>query len=212
MKKLFAEIIGAFSIVFLGTGAMIVNAVTKGAITHAGVALTFGLIVMIMIHAIGPVSGAHMNPAVTIAFAVNKNFPWKGVPAYIISQCTGALLASLVLKFLFPSSVLLGATMPAGPVMQTFVLEIILTFFLMFVVLQVATGSKEQGMFAGITIGSVVFIEALFAGPISGASMNPARSLGPAIISGHMEHLWVYIAAPVSGALLAVIFHRLIKT
>src|ERR1044071_3275392 len=143
MKKLVAEITGAFSIVFFGTGAMIVNAVTNGAITHAGIAVTFGLIVMIMIHAIGPVSGAHMNPAVTIAFAVNKNFRWKWVLPYIVSQCTGALLASLVLKFLFPSSVLLGATMPAGAVLQSFVLEVILTFLLMFVVLLVATGSKR---------------------------------------------------------------------
>jgi aquaporin NIP len=211
MKKYIAESIGTFALVFCGTGAVTINEVTGGTVSHVGVAVTFGLIVMAMIYAVGDVSGAHLNPAVTIAFAVNKNFAWKEVVPYFISQGVGAFAASLILKFLFPASVLLGTTLPGGTIMQSFVLEIILTFFLMFVILQVATGSKEQGMFAGIAIGSVILLDAMFAGPISGASMNPIRSLAPAIISNHTEHLWLYLTAPVIGALIAVIFYRIIK-
>ena len=211
MKKYTAEFIGTFALVFCGTGAVTINEVTNGEVTHVGIAVTFGLIVMAMIYALGDVSGAHFNPAVTIAFTVNKNFAWKEVPAYIISQCAGGLAASCILKFLFPVSVLLGTTMPAGSELQSFVLEIILSFFLMLVILNVAHGSKEQGMFAGLAIGSVVLLEAMFAGPISGASMNPIRSLAPAIVSKHTEHVWVYLSAPFIGALIAVSIHRIIK-
>ena len=210
-KNYIAELTGTFILVFCGTGAATVDEITNGAVSHVGIAVTFGLVVMSVIYAFGEQSGAHLNPAVTIAFYVNKNFPLKEVLPYIISQVIGALLASLLLFSLFPTSVFLGSTLPAGSDMQSFILEIILTFFLMLVILRVAIGSKEQGLFAGIAIGSVVLLEAMFAGPICGASMNPARSLAPAIVSGHIEHLWIYLSAPVIGALLAVILHQLIK-
>jgi len=211
MKKYLAELIGTFALVFCGTGAIIVNEEIPGSVTHVGIAVTFGLIVMAMIYALGENSGAHLNPAVTIAFTVNGNFPVKEVLPYIISQLAGALAASAVLKLLFPSSVLLGATIPSGSNMQSFVLEYILSFFLMLVIINVAKGSKEQGLFAGIAIGSVVLLEAMFAGPVCGASMNPARSLGPAIVSGEMKQVWIYITAPVLGAITAIIIYKLIK-
>ena len=212
MKKYIAEVIGTFALVFCGTGAIVINQESAGAITHPGIALTFGLIVMVMIYALGPVSGAHLNPAVTIAFAVARKFPVKEILPYMISQVAGAMSASLVLHYLFPASQFLGSTLPAGEEMQAFILEVILTFFLMLVIIQVATGSKEQGMFAGLAIGSTVLLEAMFAGPICGASMNPARSLSPAVVSGHLEHLWIYIVAPVSGAILAVVVWYFINT
>lgn len=211
MKKYVAEILGTFALVFCGTGAIIINQESAGAITHPGIAFTFGLIVMVMIYALGPVSGAHLNPAVTIAFAVAKRFEVKQIIPYIISQAAGAFLASFTLHFLFPGNETLGATIPSGSDSQSFILEAILTFFLMLVIIQVATGSKEQGMFAGLAIGSTVLLEAMFAGPICGASMNPIRSLAPALISGHKEHLWIYLTAPILGAILAVVVWRFIK-
>ncbi len=211
MRKYIAEAVATFILIFCGTGAGVVNEVTNGQITHVGVAIVWGLVVMAMIHAVGHISGAHMNPAVTIAFSVKGLFPKTQVLPYVLSQLGGAIGASLVLKILFPTSIFLGATLPAGPAMQSFILEVILTFMLMFVVLQVATGSKEQGMVAGITIGAVVLIEAMFAGLISGASMNPARSIAPAIIGGHLANLWIYIVAPIAGALIAVFVSGLLK-
>jgi aquaporin NIP len=211
MRKYLAELIGTFALVFCGTGAIVINQESAGVITHAGVAVTFGLIVSAMIYALGDVSGAHLNPAVTIAFYVSKLFPAKEIVPYMISQALGAFMASITLKFLFPLNAALGATLPAGSAMQSFVLEGILTLLLMFVILQVATGSKEQGMFAGLAIGSVVLLEAMFAGPICGASMNPIRSIAPAVVSGHMEYLWIYIAAPTAGALLAVTIWSVLK-
>lgn len=205
MKRYLAEIIGTFALVFCGTGAIIINQEANGVITHVGIAITFGLIVSAMIYALGDISGAHLNPAVTIAFWVAKSFPAKDILPYILSQGAGAFLASFTLKFLFPANETLGSTLPSGLPMQSFVLELILTFILMFVILHVAKGSKEQGMFAGIAIGSVVLLEAMFAGPICGASMNPIRSISPAVTSGHVEHLWVYISAPILGAILAVL-------
>jgi aquaporin NIP len=204
MKRYIAEILGTFALMFCGTGAIIINQQTNGAITHAGVASTFGLIVMAMIYTLGNISGAHLNPAVTIAFTLAKKFEVKQVAPYIISQIIGAFSASLVLKYLFPANELLGATIPSGTALQSFILEFILTFFLMLVIINVATGSKEQGMFAGLAIGSTVLLEAMFAGPICGASMNPVRSLAPAIVSGHTEHLWVYIVATILGAAAAI--------
>ncbi len=212
MKKYVAEFIGTFAVVFCGTGAIIINEILPNSVSHAGIAITFGLIVMAMIYAVGGTSGAHMNPAVTIAFAANGSFAWTQTLQYIISQLSGAFAASLLLKFLFPQSMYLGATLPSGTAMQSFILEVVLMFFLMFVILQVSTGAKEQGMFAGIAIGSVVLLEAMFAGPVSGASMNPARSIAPALASGQLQHLWVYVSAPFLGAGLAVLIYRYIKT
>ena len=204
MRKYIAEGIGTFALVFCGTGAIIINQETNGTVSHAGIAITFGLIVMSMIYALGNISGAHLNPAVSIAFALARRFSIKDLLPYIISQISGALLASFILRFLFPSNELLGTTLPAGSDSQSFILEFILTFFLMLVIINVAQGSKEQGMFAGLAIGSVVLLEAMFAGPISGASMNPARSLAPALVSGHTKHLWIYLTATVAGAALAI--------
>lgn len=204
MRKYIAEMIGTFSLVFCGTGAIVINQQTGGVITHAGIAVTFGLIVSAMIYALGDISGAHLNPAVTFAFWVAKKFPAKEILPYMFSQAIGAFIASAALKLLFPANETLGSTLPAGSAMQSFVLELILTFILMFVIIHVASGSKEQGMFAGMAIGSVVLLEARFAGPICGASMNPIRSIAPAFVSGHTEHLWVYITAPVFGAIIAV--------
>jgi len=204
MRKYIAELIGTFILVFCGTGAMVIDQQTGGAVSHVGVAITWGLVVMSLIYSLGDVSGCHINPAVSIAFAFAGRFKASLLPGYIVSQITGAFLASLTLKFLFPASPLLGATIPAGTEMQSFVLELLLTFFLMLVIMNVAHGSKEQGLFAGIAIGAVVGLEAMFAGPICGASMNPARSIAPAIVSGHLEHLWLYVAAPMAGAVLAV--------
>jgi aquaporin NIP len=211
MKKYISEFIGTFSMIFCGTGAMTVNEVTGGEVTHVGIAITWGLIVMAMIYAFGETSGAHFNPAVTIAFAYAKKFAWKEVPKYIIAQVLGAFAASLVLWFLFPASEYLGATIPTVDVWRAFVLELLLTFFLMVVIINVSTGSKEMGIIAGIAVGGVVLLEAMFAGPITNASMNPARSLAPNIVSGNVDGLWLYILAPILGAILAVISCKLIK-
>jgi aquaporin Z len=211
MKKYISEFIGTFSMIFCGTGAMTVNEVTGGDVTHVGIAITWGLIVMAMIYAFGETSGAHFNPAVTIAFAYAKKFAWKEVPKYIIVQVLGALTASLILWYLFPTSEHLGATIPSVDVGRAFVMELLLTFFLMVVIINVSTGSKEIGIIAGIAVGAVVLLEAMFAGPITNASMNPARSIAPAIVAGKMQHLWMYILAPILGAILAVISCKIVK-
>lgn len=211
MKNYIAEFIGTFAMIFCGTGAMTINEVTGGSVTHVGIGITWGLIVMAMIYAFGEISGAHFNPAVSIAFAYAKKFSWKEVPKYILFQVAGAFTASLLLMWLFPKSELLGATIPTVDVWRAFVLELILTFFLMVVIINVSTGSKEVGMMAGIAIGSVVLLEAIFAGPITNASMNPARSLAPNIVSGNIKGLWLYILAPIIGALLAVVSCKFVK-
>lgn len=212
MRKYLAEAVGTFALVFCGTGAVVINELYGGAVTHIGAAITFGLIVLAMIYALGDISGAHINPAVTIGFWAARRFPAKCVVPYIAAQLIGALAASGVLKFLFPQSTYLGATMPVGMEMQSFVLEIILTFFLMIVILSVSSGAKEKGITAGIAVGSVVLLEAMFAGPVSGASMNPARSIAPAVISGHIEHLWIYIVAPTVGALTSVVIWKVMES
>jgi len=205
MKKYIAESIGTFAMIFCGTGAIIVNNETGGVVSHAGVAAVWGLIVAAMIYTLGEVSGAHLNPAVTLSFWLAKSFPSKEILPYLISQLIGAFAASFTLHFLFPTNNLLGSTLPSGNATQSFVLEYILTFLLMFTILNVAKGSKEQGLFAGMAIGSIVLLEALFAGPICGASMNPVRSLSPALVSGHTECLWIYLTAPFLGAFSSVL-------
>ena len=204
MRRLFAEALGTFCLVFAGTGAIVVNQQSNGMVTHVGVALTFGLVVMAMIYALGDASGAHLNPAVTVGFTLARRFAARDVPGYVIAQVVGAVAASALLRLLFPANELLGATVPAGSALQSLVLEVVLTFMLMLVILAVSSGPKERGIMAGIAIGGVVGLEAMFAGPISGASMNPARSFAPALVSGHVQSLWIYVLAPLIGAALAV--------
>ena len=200
MKKYIAELIGTFALVFCGTGAIIIDQQTNGQVGHVGIAITFGLIITAMIYAFGDKSGAHFNPAVTIAFSLADLFSKKEILPYIISQIIGAFIASILLKLLFPANLNLGATVPAGSYLESFILEVVLTFLLMLVILFTSQGSKETGAIAGLAIGGTVLLEAMFAGPICGASMNPARSLAPAIISGNLSTLWIYIAAPILGA------------
>lgn len=214
IRKFTAELIGTYALVFCGTGAIVIDHVSGGAVTHVGVSITFGLIVLAMIYALGDISGAHINPAVSIAFMAAGRIEKTEAFAYVLFQFTGAFLASLSLKFLFPQIQNPGVTIPAGSDMQSFILETILTFFLMFVIMNVSTGEKEKGITAGIAVASVVGLEAMFAGPICGASMNPARSIAPAIVSGNMIYIkcqWIYIIAPVLGALLAVATYSFIK-
>jgi aquaporin Z len=211
IKRLAAEAIGTFALVFAGTGAIIIDQATGGGVSHVGVGLTFGLIVLAMIYTLGDISGAHINPAVTIGFWFARRFRAANVLPYIASQCIGALAGSSVLRLLFPTNTTLGATIPAGSALQSFVLELILTAILMFVVLSVSTGAREKGITAGIAVGSVIGLEALFAGPICGASMNPARSLAPAVLSGQLGSLWIYLVAPVLGAGVGVLACRLVR-
>jgi aquaporin NIP len=211
VKKLAAEFIGTFSLVFAGTGAIVVNETSNGAVTHVGVALTFGLVVLAMIYTVGDISGAHLNPAVSLGFFAARRFQLREVIPYIVSQCAGAFAASGILRLLFPRDATLGATLPAGSATQSFVLELILTAILMFVILGVSTGAAEKGITAGIAVGSVIGLEAMFAGPICGASMNPARSLAPAVVSQHLSSLWIYLVAPTIGALLAVLGCRCVR-
>ncbi len=210
-NKYISELIGTFILVFCGTGAIVINHITNGAVGHLGIAMTFGLVVMAMIYSIGEISGAHINPAVTIAFWIGGRFQRKHLIPYLVFQITGALLASLCLRLIFPESVTLGETLPRDGIIQSFVLELILTFILMYVILHVSTSSKEVGTTAGIAIGGIVGLEAAFAGPICGASMNPARSIGPAVINMNLTHLWAYVAAPICGAISAVVIHKFVQ-
>jgi aquaporin Z len=210
-RKYASEFFATFILIFAGTGAVVVNDVT-GAVTHVGVALTFGLVVMALVYGFGDVSGAHINPAVTIGFWAARRFEGRFVLPYIASQLAGAFAASACLKVMFQGEKTgLGATLPFASWSQSFVLEVILTWILMFVILGVSTGAKEKGIMAGAAIGAVIAFEALFAGPISGASMNPARSLAPAVVSGQLEHAWVYIVAPITGAVLAIFTCRCVQ-
>lgn len=206
-----AEFVGTFGLVFAGTGAVIINAVSGGTVTHVGIGLTFGLIVMAMIYAFGHVSGAHLNPAVTLAFAAGRHFPWPAVPLYWGAQIAGGVAASIVHRLLFGNVANLGATLPAGSAGRSFGLEIVLTLILMVVITSVATDARAVGQAAAIAIGGTIGLEALFAGPISGASMNPARSLAPAIVSGTWQDQWLYVAGPAIGAVIGVFVYTVIR-
>lgn len=212
MRALCGEAIGTFVLVFAGTGAIVVDSMSHGSVTHVGVALVFGLVVLALVAALGDVSGAHLNPAVSAAFAFSGRFAWRSVPAYVACQIAGAFAASVLLAALFPGHPTLGATIPAGSDLQSFVVEVVLTWILMLVILSVSDGARERGTSAALTIGAVVGLEALFAGPVSGASMNPARSLAPALVSGSTHGLWIYLVAPVVGALMAVPCCRLLRS
>lgn len=210
-KQYLAEFIGTYFLLFFGTGAMVVNQVYGGVIGHFGVAFAWGIVVIAMIYALGEKSGAHINPAVTISFLVLKKISLKKSTGYIISQILGAIFASFTLRFMFPEATTMGETIPVESWQQAFVMEFILSFFLMFVIINVATGSKEQGIIAGFAIGFAVLICALVGGPISVASMNPARSIAPAIAIGNYSHLWMYIVSPIIGMLSAVGVWRVLK-
>lgn len=211
MKKFVAEFIGTFALVFAGTGAIVIDEVSGGSVTHVGIALTFGLIVLAMIYTLGDISGAHINPAVTIGFWFSRRFSGREVLPYVGSQLGGAVAASCVMRLLFPQDASLGSTIPAGSVWQSFVLELILTAILMFVILGVSTGAREKGITSGIVVGSVIGLEAMFAGPICGASMNPARSLAPALVSQNLQQLWIYLVAPILGACVGVLGCRCVR-
>ncbi|MFB0937778.1 MAG: MIP family channel protein [Urechidicola sp.] len=211
MKKYIAEFIGTYALVFFGTGAMVVESIHPN-IGVVGIAIAFGAVVMAMIYAFGETSGAHINPAVTIGFAFAGRFEKKEVVPYILFQILGAIAASFTLKFLFPDLALYGNTLPSDGWLQSFVLEFILTLILMLVIIKVSSGSKETGTMAAIAIGGTVLIEALVFGPITGASMNPARSIAPALASGNFQDLWLYIVAPVIGAIVAILICPLTGT
>lgn len=206
-----AESIGTFGLVFAGCGAIMVDTISGGQVTHVGVGLVFGLVIAAMIYATGHLSGAHLNPAVTLGFVLARHFPFQRMVAYWLAQTIGAVAAALCLRLLLGNVARLGATLPAGSVWQSFGLEILLTFFLMFVIMAVATDTRAVGQAAALAIGATVGLEALFAGPISGASMNPARSLGPALIGGTWTALWVYLIAPPIGAVLAALCYRWLR-
>lgn len=204
LRRCVAETFGTFCLVFAGTGAVVVNEVTGGGVTHVGVALTFGLVVMALIYSLGNASGCHINPAVTLGLCAAGRCEWFLALPYIGSQGAGALLASGALRILFPDSSTLGATIPAGSDFQSLALEFVLTLILMFVILSMPFGGSDEKLLAGIAIGGVIGFEALFAGPICGASMNPARSLAPAVVAMDLDHVWIYIVAPIAGALASV--------
>jgi aquaporin Z len=208
IAKYVAEFIGTFFLIIIGTGAIIINNTYPNALGHLGISIAFGAVILVMIYTCGHVSGAHFNPAVTIAFSVWGKFDKKHIIPYIVSQILGAICGSLLLRSLFGNVYNLGATLPNYPAghgssTTAFVFEVIFTFCLMFVIMSVATDSKAEGSFAGIVIGLTVMMGAAVAGPISGGSFNPARSIGPALVSGNLNHIWIYILAPIVGAVLA---------
>ena len=211
LRALVAELIGTFALVFAGAGAIMVDAKT-GALGHVGVAISFGLVIMVMIYALGHISGAHFNPAVTFAFALTRHFPWPRVFLYWTAQLAGAVIAALILRGSLGDIADVGATTPSGSAGQSFLWELILTVFLMLVIMAVATDTLAVGEAAAIAIGGTVGLDALFGGPISGASMNPARSLGPGLVSGELSSIWVYLLAPLAGAAIAGIGYQLLRS
>jgi aquaporin NIP len=209
-RSLCAEAIGTFALVFAGAGAIVVDAKTH-ALGHIGVAIVFGLVIMAMIYAVGHVSGAHFNPSVSFAFALTRHFPWRRAGAYWLAQVAGAVAAAALLRASLGDHAHVGATLPSGSQAQAFLWELILTFFLMFVIMSVATDTRAVGEAAAIAIGGTVGLDAMFGGPITGASMNPARSIGPALVSGDLHALWLYIAAPLAGAALGALSYQFVR-
>ena len=212
MNRYLGEFVGAFALVFAGCGAIVANDTYGGTVTHVGVALTFGLIVMTMIYAVGDDSGAHLNPAVSVGFWVAGRLPKREVWPYALSQLAGAFAATIFLRLLFPEHGTLGATLPSIANVEAFLVELVLAFVLMFVIIHVAVGAKETGLMAGVAVGGFIALVAMFAGPITGASMHPARSLAPALVTGHLESLWIFLVAPFLGAALAVLSCRVIRS
>lgn len=210
IRRSVAELVGTYALVTAGCGAIMVNAQT-GALTHVGIALTFGFIITVMIAASGHISGAHFNPAVTIAFAVTRHFPWREVMYYVVAQVLGAVLGAITLRFLFGDVALMGATIPAGSALQSFSLEVLLTAVLMFVIISVATDTRAIGTPAALAIGFTVALDAMWGGPISGASMNPARSFGPSLIAGVWENQWIYWLAPILGAIIGAALYQWLR-
>ncbi|MGI9290043.1 MAG: MIP/aquaporin family protein [Gammaproteobacteria bacterium] len=202
-NQYFAEAIGTFALVFAGCGAIVVDSLYGNSLGHTGISIVFGLVVMAMIYAIGNISGAHINPAVTLGFLIAGRFERREVLPYILAQLIGALLAALLLRFLFPGHENLGATLPTVDPLRAVIIEMILSFLLMFVILNISTGHMEKGIMAGVAVGGTVALEALIGGPVTGASMNPARSIAPALVSGQLNHLWIYIVGPIAGMALA---------
>jgi aquaporin Z len=211
MNRYLAEFLGTFALVFAGTGAIVANDVYGGVVTHIGVSAVFGLAVMTMIYAVGDISGAHLNPAVTLAFWIARRMPGREVLPFALSQVSGALTGSVLIWTIYPQHPTLGATISSVPWAQAFLLEVVLTFILMFVIIHVSTGAQEKGLMAGAAIGATVGLEALFAGPLTGASMNPARSLAPALLSGRLAGVWIYVIAPVIGATLGGLSCQLLR-
>jgi len=210
LRSLTAEAIGTFALVFAGCGAIMVDANTS-ALGHVGVAISFGLVIMVMIYALGHISGAHFNPAVTFAFALGRHFPWPRVGAYWAAQLAGALAAALVLRGSLGDIAHVGATLPSGSDGQAFLWESVLTFFLVLVIMAVATDVRAVGEAAAIAIGGTVGLDAMFGGPVTGASMNPARSLGPAIAASDFTAIWVYLSAPLLGAAVAAVVYAFLR-
>lgn len=211
LQKLGAEAMGAFALVFVGCGAIVTDERHGGIVTHVGVALAFGFAIAVMIHAVGHVSGAHFNPAVTVAFAALGRFPWRHVPPYVGSQVVGAVGAALALRLIHGAETGLGMTLPRGAAAPALAMEVVLTALLMFVIAAVATDARAVGELAGIAIGGTVAMAALAGGPVSGASLNPARSLGPALAAGVLDRQWLYVLGPVGGALLGGFAYRLVR-
>ena len=211
LRRVASEFIGTFGLVFAGTGAIVIDSVSDGGITHLGIGIVFGLVVAAMIYAVGHISGAHINPAVTLGFALVRHFPLRHVPLYWGAQVSGALAASLSLRLMFGLVADMGATLPSGSATQSLALEVILSFFLMFVIMAVATDVRAIGQSAAIAIGATVGFEAILGGPISGASMNPARSFAPALVAGNFTDHWVYWLGPMLGMALAAACYRVLR-